>query len=166
MIAASLALVAALATAGAPALAVAQAPAATYGAPVDPVVAKARAQARDSLPVFWSKFDAKPNGYDSFVVQVDMATPRGGSEAVWVMVVSRLGDTIFGRFANKPTQVAGLLGADVQASAANVVDWSYTRDGRTYGHFTTRAMFDRVSPEMRAKAQATLAPTALESESR
>ena len=129
---------------------------------LDPAVAAARAEARRTLPIFWTRFAANSPDYDSFVVQVDFPKPRGGAEPVWMMVLRQEGAEVVGRLANKPAEAPGLLGSEVRIPASSIVDWSYTRDGRAYGHFTTRALLDRMSPDMRVKAQMTFAPTALE----
>ena len=131
--------------------------------PKDPQsVTAATQQARANLPIFWTAFDAAPSKED-FVVKVGMPTRGGGVEHIWIDVAGRDGDKISGTLANEPDDLPGLkLGSRVTVKTSQVSDWAYPKNGKFYGHFTTRVMMSQMEPDTQAKTQAMLWPTALE----
>jgi uncharacterized protein YegJ (DUF2314 family) len=138
-----------------------------YSRAGDAVVASAQADAQKSLPLFWSKFDAKAPGYADFKLKVSLPTDDGhGTERLWMLVLSRTADhQVIGRLANRPVRLKKLaLGSTIEVDPSRIADWSYEKNGKQYGNFTTRALFPRASPQQRVEAQAMLSPTPLESE--
>lgn len=138
-----------------------------YSAADDPALVAAEDEALTHLPRFWQLYDVKPIGYSDFVLKVGLPTADGrGDEFIWMTVLERLpeGD-IVGELANEPVEIADLrAGSTIQVSPSRVIDWSYTVGGKAYGHFTTRALFPRMSPATRAEVEATLSPTPLETD--
>ena len=129
----------------------------------DPVIAAAEREGAQSLPTFWAKFDAQDPAVSLYLVKVGLEAKRGGREFLWAIPLRHSKDEVQVRLVNEPVHVANLKAGSVIAVApGDIVDWSYTKGGKAYGHFVTRAMMDRVSPEERAEAEAVLAPTPLE----
>lgn len=133
----------------------------------DPEVKAAQAEARRTLSYFWAKWSAKPAGYDDFALKVGFQVRDGGVEHMWVYPIRRSGDRLLVRVANDPVYVADLkFGSEVEVALGDVTDWAYSRDGKLYGHFSTRALLKNASPETRAELDRMLAPNPLESDGR
>jgi uncharacterized protein YegJ (DUF2314 family) len=133
----------------------------------DPALRSAMAEARASLPIFWSKFEEREPETGPFWLKVGMPTPNGAVEHIWVDAIARDEGVILGRLVNEPVDLRGLrLGSEVRVRPEMISDWSYEKNGKMYGAYTTRAVLDRVGPEERAQAKALLAPTPLEPDAR
>ena len=131
----------------------------------DPRLDAAISEARASLPTFWSKFDRRKAGEGDYLVKAGMKTTGGGTEHIWMDVLDHSADKITGRLANEPEHLSGLsIGSQVEVDVRDVSDWAYSRDGKFYGHFTTRVLSERMPPDVRAQADRMLAPTPLEPE--
>ena len=129
----------------------------------DPVIAAATTEARRALPIFWSKFNAKTPGYSEFALKVGFQARGGGIEYLWVVPSTRQADVISGTLANDAEYVEGFkVGTKVAFGEAQIDDWQYGKDGKLYGHFTTRALMTRASEAERKEAMAVFAPTPLE----
>ena len=123
-------------------------------------------QARANLPAFWSAYD-KAASKQGFTMKVKMPTRAGGAEHIWIKVTGRQGDQITGLLDNEPVDIEGVaLGSKVSVKTDQVTDWAYPKDGRYFGHFTTRALMNRASPQDQAIAQKMLWPTPLEAPAR
>ena len=121
--------------------------------------------AKDTLPVFWAKFDARPADVRESLVKVGYPTRHGGIEYLWMDVASHSGSTVQGRLANEPEDVAGVhAGQDVSVETSKIVDWSYRKGGLYYGQFTTRVLLEKADAKTRREQFETLAPTPLEPE--
>jgi len=127
----------------------------------------ARDLAVKTLPQFWAKFAANAPGYSAFLLKVGLPTDDGrGEEEIWMQVERRTddGDAV-GLLANQPFHLSKLhAGSRIEVAPSRFVDWSYTKDGKTYGQYSTRALYERASPEQRAEVDVKLAPTPLEPE--
>ena len=119
------------------------------------------AQARANLPVFWSNFDAAQSK-EEYSVKVSIPTPPRGEELIWMDVTSHDGDEVSGVLINEPVNFPGHDGDKFTKKATQIVDWAYPKNGKLYGHFTTRVLSSQVSPAQRAEAEAMMWPTALE----
>ena len=131
----------------------------------DEALLSAEAEAQKTLPVFWSKFDARAPEYGDFQLKVGLPTDDGrGEEFVWMTVNEVTADQqIHGRISDEPTAMRKLhRGSAVAVDPSLIADWTYTKNGKAYGHFTTRALMKSANPEQRAQAEALLAPTPLE----
>lgn len=128
----------------------------------DPAMNAAIAEARSTLPLFWSKYDAA-KGQGEFLVKAGMTDRNGGKEHIWMDVVSRSGDTVKGRLANVPEYLDDLQqGSEVTVTTAELSDWAYGKAGKYYGMYTTRVLLDRMTTSQRTEAMQMLAPTTLE----
>jgi uncharacterized protein YegJ (DUF2314 family) len=135
--------------------------------PDDQAVNAARSEADKALPIFWAKFDAKEPGVSHYLVKIALHAKGGGDEIVWAQPLQHSQEEVVARLANRPVYLAELkLGDVIHVAPDDLVDWSYEKNGKLYGHFVTRSMMDRAKPEERALMEADLAPTPLESEVR
>jgi len=127
----------------------------------------ARQEALKTLPVFWSKFYGKPVDVSDFAVKVEFAVPEGGSEGIWGEPIRQTSDEVVVRLLNDGDRLPDLkFGAEVRAPLSKIWDWTYTKDGKMYGHFTTRVLLKEATPEQRAQAEGMFSPTPLEAEAR
>lgn len=122
----------------------------------------AHAEAVKTLPVFWSKFYAKAPELSEFAIKVELPTPDGGSEAIWAEPIREAKDEVVVRLLNDGERLPLKFGAEVRAPAAKIWDWTYTKDGKAYGHFTTRVLLKQATPDQRAQAEGMFSPTPLE----
>jgi uncharacterized protein YegJ (DUF2314 family) len=123
----------------------------------------ATSEAVASLPVFWKVFERQPLDATDFLVKVSLPVGDGRVEHIWADVVRRAGDQVVVRLANDPVWLKDVQnGSELTVPAAQISDWSYSKQGKAFGHFTTRALMSRAAPAERAEAQAFLAPTSLE----
>lgn len=129
----------------------------------DAKVNVAIAEAQHTLPVFWAKLDSGDASVKAPMVKVRLPTPDGGFEHIWVDVESHSADAVRGRVNNDPDDLPKLhFGDEITARVTDVTDWAYTRNGKTYGGYTTRALLDRASAEDRRQITNSLSPTPLE----
>ncbi|MDP2764161.1 MAG: DUF2314 domain-containing protein [Brevundimonas sp.] len=119
------------------------------------------AQARATLPIFLARLDA---GDILPTDSLKVGFPVDGShEHIWVNQIARKGDDLTGVLNNEPNYLAGHhLGSAVTFPAALVSDWSYEKDGKRWGNYTTRVMLPYLSPEQAASVRATLSATPTE----
>lgn len=133
----------------------------------DAALAAADQQAQKTLPIFWAKFDAQTPGVSRYLVKVALKARGGGREMLWAAVLRRSATWVQVRLADEAEYVEDVsIGAVVRVAPDQIVDWSYVKNGRAYGNYSTRVLINRVTPEQRAEAAAYLAPTPLESETR
>jgi uncharacterized protein YegJ (DUF2314 family) len=130
----------------------------------DPAVNTAMRQAVETQDIFWRKFGAKEPGTTDYAVKLKMTAEDGYKEFIWAEPVRREGAEIVARLANEPVHLRNLrLGSEVRVSRDLIADWTYTRNGKAYGHFTTRALKKLATPEELAEIEGVLSPTPLES---
>lgn len=132
--------------------------------PTDRAAATAEAEAKRSLPTFWSKYDARAPGYSNFVLKVRLpADEPEAFEVIWARVVRQEPGAIVVKLANVPVAMSALhLGSEVVVQPDQIADWSYELNGKAYGHFITRVVMKDFEPNERAELEAYLAPTPLE----
>lgn len=107
------------------------------------------AEARRSLPTFWTLLQTDPVVAASGKIKVGFDTP-GGPEHMWVREVRREGAVVKGLLDNRPVWLAGVAKGDpVTVDPADISDWSYIRDNRMYGSYTTRVMLPHFPAEQR-----------------
>jgi len=117
----------------------------------DPQMAAARAEARDSLPIFLENV-LQPDGLSRDGASVKVAMPTGresgmGIENIWVGPFLTLdGQDFAGLLANEPNALDGLAYGDKVAFDRDmIVDWSFAaEDGTLYGNYTTRLVVERL----------------------
>ncbi len=110
-------------------------------------LAKAKEDARASLPFYWARF-AEPFEGD-FDFSLKAALPRrdgqSGAEDVWVDYIARAPDKIVGELANQPNYLGDLQkGAIVEFQDNQIVDWAFFSGDRLLGHYTTRVLLPQM----------------------
>ncbi len=131
----------------------------------DAAMNAAIAEAKASLPVFLARLDsgALQSG-DS--LKVGFHTDQG-REHIWVDHIARKGDELTGTLANEPNWMPGLhQGSPVTFDPALVTDWSYEKDGKLWGNYTTRVMLPSLAPEEAEAVKANLSDTPTETTAR
>lgn len=131
----------------------------------DAAMNAAIAEAKASLPVFLARLDAGAlQSADG--LKVGFHTDQG-REHIWVDHIARKGDELTGMLANEPNWMPGLhQGSTVTFDPALVTDWSYEKDGKLWGNYTTRVMLPSLSPEEAEAVKANLSDTPTESTAR
>jgi uncharacterized protein YegJ (DUF2314 family) len=134
-----------------------------FFSPDDAKMNAATRQARETLPVFWSKVDANDPTISNRLVKVGLPNTHDSLEHIWMTVEGHSGLAVRGRLANDPVDLPNLHYKDaLTVETSKISDWSYTKAGKQFGGFTLRAMLDKAEPEERQQLEATLAPTPLE----
>lgn len=120
----------------------------TYVAEDDVQVNAAMDEARKTLPYFWATKKVAAANTSDFDLKVGLPTPDGSKEHIWVNNVERRGTEISGVLANNPADLGDLkFGQTVTFTKEQISDWAFMRDGKLYGHYTTRVMFSMMSKE-------------------
>lgn len=122
------------------------------------------ASARKTLPVFWKHLQASPT--TPHFLKVAFPTPDGGHEHIWVKQMHRTGgDTVTAMLANRPDNVPGLSPyVPVTFKPEQISDWAYEKNGKFYGHYTTRVVIKHIDPAEAAEVRATLSENPVESD--
>jgi uncharacterized protein YegJ (DUF2314 family) len=127
--------------------------------PGDQSLNTAMAQAKATLPVFWRHVDSDPTIADASV-KVGFRTQHGGTEFLWVFVDSHSGEAFRGRIGNEPEDVPSVRADQpYTGKISEIADWSYVKNDKQYGQYTTRALVKQ--GEFKDEAL-DLAPTPLE----
>lgn len=120
------------------------------------------AAARKTLPVFWKHFRDHPEETSSLKVALPTAN---GHEHIWVSDVEAKDGKITARLANVPDALPGLeLGSPVTFDEAQISDWAYKKNGKLYGHYTTRIVIQHIDPAEAAQVRAMLSENPVESD--
>lgn len=127
----------------------------------DSAIVEAVAEARATLPVFWSAFDAR--SAEDFQLKAGLSTPNGATEHVWIVPSARDGDKVTGVLAVQTVDLDDVdLGDEVVFEDGRISDWTYFKHGLLYGGYTQRAMLHRLPRHARRELEAVLSPTPLE----
>jgi uncharacterized protein YegJ (DUF2314 family) len=119
-------------------------------------------QARAKLPNFWRLFDNDSEVRDTGVLKVGFRQDNQ-AEFMWVGSLKREGNRITGRLNNTPTLIDDVAeGQTVTVDPAEIIDWSYSRDGKAWGHFTTRVLMRRLTPAEAAEFDGYFSDTPVE----
>jgi uncharacterized protein YegJ (DUF2314 family) len=121
-----------------------------YFEPDDPDMNRAIAQARETLPSFWRLFSTDRDVAETASLKMAFPVPgtKDGNEYMWLIDIRRDGRTIKGVLDNQPESIRNLKKGDtVTIDPERISDWSYVRDGRMYGSYTTRVMLKHLSEQ-------------------
>jgi uncharacterized protein YegJ (DUF2314 family) len=106
------------------------------------------AHARDTLPTFWTSYDApKPTEY-GHCLKVRFAGD-GYVEHIWMADVEKLPDgNCSGRFSNEPDNLPGKdIGDQAEFEQADITDWMFMRDEKIVGMETVKPLFKSMPKE-------------------
>lgn len=117
----------------------------------DVEIQAARDEARRTLPDFWRRIDADPQLREKASLKVEFEKGEN-SEAMWVGQLRRSPDgRITGVLNNTPVMVTNVKQGDaVTVDPDLIMDWTYHRGGRAWGHYTTRVLLGRMPAHQRA----------------
>ncbi len=121
------------------------------------------AEARRTLPLFWSMYETDREMRAAAKLKVGFPTPGGGREHMWLHDIRRTNGVITGVLENIPDAPMSIRKGDtVTIDAVEISDWGYARGGRLYGNFTTRAMLKYLDPGIVEQLRALLSDRPLE----
>jgi uncharacterized protein YegJ (DUF2314 family) len=127
----------------------------------DPEIMQAEAEARRTLPLFWRLLADNPQHAEAFAVKAAFKTNRGFTDYLWIADLKRVRGRIMGRLENEPDAPLGLhVGSPVTVTEDRVIDWTIAKDGRQYGHYTTRVLAKH-HPKQAEELKSILSPTPL-----
>ncbi|NOR63579.1 MAG: DUF2314 domain-containing protein [Rhodobacteraceae bacterium] len=130
----------------------------------DKTMNAAIARAQETFPQFMVQYyeDEEVTGafLDAFSVKVEMAASGSTSgEHIWVSPFIETETGFLGLLANEPVELPGLTyGSEVTFTLSQISDWSYQRDGRAFGNFTTRVMLPSLAPDIAQNVRDYLTP--------
>jgi uncharacterized protein YegJ (DUF2314 family) len=108
-----------------------------------PEMARAEAEARRTLPLFWRSLSRQPPDQPGFIVKVGfpITKPVKSIEFMWVNHLKRDGGIVTGRLDQDPDFRPDLkYGQIVSFKESQIIDWAIRYKDRQYGHFTTRVL--------------------------
>ncbi len=113
----------------------------------DPDMSKAKQQAIDQFPGFLKRLHAKAADETDFAVKYDLTPGQQNSEFIWAGNLSLDGATLTGKLSNNPEAAGFRMGQLVVIDQSLIIDWGYRKAGVMQGHFTTRVLLTKISPE-------------------
>lgn len=119
----------------------------------DPEMASAIRQARATLPTFLQLARARRPTISTMALKVGV---REGNdvEYFWINPFEQAGRIYAGNINNRPRTVMSVKYRDVILfRESEIVDWTYTESGRSYGNYTACALLRRDSPADRERFQ-------------
>ena len=120
----------------------------------DADMAAAMDRARQTLPQFIAAVQLPRPSQTDFTIKVGF-TDRQDTEYMWVAPVTYDGKKFHGTLNNEPVQVRNVkLGDKVSIDPSRVADWRYVEAGKLVGGYTLRLLRDRMTPEQRARYDA------------
>jgi uncharacterized protein YegJ (DUF2314 family) len=104
------------------------------------------AEARETLPAFWTAFESGDPAYSAFALNVITVSDRYTEEHVWVVDIRQVQDGSFSGVVPEAHVIHdGFAPGDLIAfQPEHVADWRYDEDGKYRGAYTTRAMLGQV----------------------
>jgi uncharacterized protein YegJ (DUF2314 family) len=117
----------------------------------DKEMERAVENAQRSLGFFMAALRAHKNGDGVF--EIKKAFVDGDKvEHIWIRGVTYDGKRFHGKVDNQPVEVNNThLGQHVTVAPQEVDDWSFVKDGKLIGAYTTRVLYARLTPEEKAE---------------
>jgi uncharacterized protein YegJ (DUF2314 family) len=113
----------------------------------DPEMNAAIRKARDSLPIFWSKFAAPSSHEKDFTLKIKI-DDENGTEHFWCGMIEGNSTSATCVIDNDPQTVLSVsIGQRIAADPASISDWMYMRDGKIVGGETIRVILPRLSKD-------------------
>jgi uncharacterized protein YegJ (DUF2314 family) len=135
-----------LAAAAAPLVAADQ-PEKTYAVEaVDAEMNAAKARAVAELPSFYRALAAPSAREGEFMVKFDIL-PGDAADFVWADDLDRSSRPMTGKLLNQPERGTATAGDRVEIPEADIIDWTYRKDGVMQGGYTNRVLLGRMPPD-------------------
>ncbi|OWY17899.1 hypothetical protein B6V73_04610 [Thioclava sp. JM3] len=93
-----------------------------------------------------------------FMLKTGIDTPANGLEHIWIAPISISAQKITGTLMNEPVHFKAHAGDEITFAPNQISDWSFRREGKLHGNYTTRVMLPDIPAEQAAKLRAQLAP--------
>ncbi|WP_168176751.1 MULTISPECIES: YegJ family protein [Thioclava] len=93
-----------------------------------------------------------------FMLKAGIDTPADGLEHIWIAPISISAQKITGTLMNEPVHFKAHAGDEITFAPNQISDWSFRRDGKLHGNYTTRVMLPDIPAEQAANLRAQLAP--------
>ncbi len=114
---------------------------------MDAAIAKARA----SIDDFWRQHTKPDPGVVNLALKVRVVSGKA-KEALWLIEIERKGAALSGVINTDPVTVKSVkFGQRYAFKDAEIVDWTYMRNGKIVGNETLRALLDMMPAEDSAK---------------
>ena len=114
---------------------------------MDAAIAKARA----SIDDFWRQHTKADAGVVNLALKVRVVSGKA-KEALWLIEIELKGAAMSGVINTDPVTVKSVkFGQRYAFKDADIVDWTYMRNGKIVGNETLRALLDMMPPEDAAK---------------
>ena len=120
----------------------------TYVDGDDPKMNAAIREARKSYPYFFGRLTAGDTSEYYFGVKLRIPYGDGNGEHMWFNDLYFKGDTLMGILCNDPVNIATMKKGDtVMIDKSLLSDWEFAKDGKLIGSYTTRVLYNRMTPE-------------------
>ncbi len=107
------------------------------------------ARAKEGLDQFLSAWNSQPPGTAGYSVKVGVKEGET-TEYFWISAIREESGSFFGVVSNTPQLVSNVTeGEEIQFKKVDIVDWTYTKDGKMVGNFTACAMLKKESEASR-----------------
>lgn len=115
----------------------------------DAEMAKAFVKAKAELDQFLQAWNAPPPGTENYSVKVGVKEGKT-TEYFWISSLREESGSFFGIVSNTPQLVSNVSeGEEIRFQKSEIVDWTYTKDGKMVGNFTACAMLMKESAASR-----------------
>ena len=122
-----------------------------------PEMIAAHKEARRTLGDFVTKIKNPPQDWSEMSLKVALPTKDNSLEHIWMSDIQTTANEYEGTVGNDPYNVEGVkFGDRVKFKYADISDWQYMKDGKLYGHYTTRALLPTLPPEQQKQMNAIL----------
>lgn len=136
----------------------------TYFSADDPEMTTAIAEARRTLPVFWTAFESGEDIRRSCMIKVRLTAENGQDEHIWVGDIHREDGVARGLLVDEPVYLSGLQQCSpVVIDPDRISDWLYVADDDLiWGAFTQRVMLRTLPEDQAAEARKIFSLTPVE----
>ena len=112
----------------------------------DPVMAAAMRKARVSLPEFFELAKARRPSITTMAIKVGVREDANNVEYFWINPFDKTATGYTGIINNTPRTVKSVKYRDrIQFAESEIVDWTYTENGKMQGNYTACAILSKES---------------------
>jgi uncharacterized protein YegJ (DUF2314 family) len=112
-------------------------------------MAKARAEARDTLPAFMAHLRNPERDESKFAVKYKIPGSNP-AEIIWVADLVPMSTGVMGKLDGMPRTAGRKLGDPVVIASGDIYDWGYMKNGVMQGHYSTKVLIATMPPKQQA----------------